>query len=105
MDIGNEDEYTLRRCGVDCTGLTPVGLVRTGGGLMDEKLVIGWIRHLFGSSEFQCLELLPLYLMQMIAKWFSEETIHVMQQNGKHNAISLRHIQAHLVTQRADDAL
>ena len=65
--------------------------MRTGD-LRDEVLAIGWIRQLFGTSEFESLELPPLYIMETIASWYSVEMIHVLQENEHHYAIPLTDI-------------
>lgn len=75
---------------IPCNVLQPQCIMRTGGGLQDEKLVIGWIRILFESSRFYSLPLPPLYLLQGIAKWYSTEMIHVLDEYDRnHYALRL----------------
>lgn len=85
----DDSNYSFSVSDIPCTSIDPDCIMRTGGGLCDEKLVIGWIRILFGSSEYKGLAHPPLYLMQMIAKWYSREMIHAFHFNGKHYAIPL----------------
>merc|ERR1712154_652953 len=53
IHILDETEFKLKKS----TIVTPwrgsdMSMTITGGGLLDEKLVIGWIRKLFGSATF-----------------------------------------------------
>lgn len=75
---------------IPCHGLAPKCIMRTGGGLRDEILVIGWVRMVFESSKFKSLLVPPLYLMQSITKWYSTEMIHALDQYDRdHYALRL----------------
>ena len=72
--------------------LSQYSIVRSGG-LKDEMLVIGWIKPTFGSAALGHLELPPKYIMQMVAKWYYEESIHfIASHGGNHFAIKLKHL-------------
>lgn len=79
---------------------------------LDEKsaelLVVGWIRKLFGTETFENKSLPPLYIMQMISKWVSNEMVHFLVEpklnpftlkrdsKGQHIAISVESITSSL---------
>ena len=71
-------------------------MVRTGGGLQDEMLVVGWTRHCFATCAFAELELPPLYIMQLIGQWYCQEELHWIRDavgvQREHFAIKLKHI-------------
>ena len=90
LDIRREKSYQLMECNILCGNLDPVTLLRTGHGVKDHLLVIGWIRQLFATSEFELFELPPLHIMQAIVPWYSMELIHVIEDQGGHYAISLQ---------------
>lgn len=88
----NDSNYSFWMSDISCAAIAPpyekidpTLIIRTGGGLRDEKLVIGWIRRLFASSQYKSLPLPPLYLMQMIAKWYSTEMIHALERSNYSN--------------------
>merc|ERR1712129_552080 len=58
-------------------------------GVRDDLLVIGWIRKLFTTSEFEQCELPPLHIIEAMVHWYSMELIHVIEDNGGHYAIPL----------------
>merc|ERR1712048_1134963 len=47
LDIRRQHRYQLMESNILCGNLEPVALLRTGHGVKDELLVIGWIRELF----------------------------------------------------------
>ena len=91
MDISNENHFTLLESNI-CppTSTAHYSLVRTGGGIYNEKLVIGWTKRLFQDIAFKELSLPPLYLLQMIAYWVSSEEIHHLPR-GMENESLLEH--------------
>merc|ERR1712228_560319 len=58
----------------------------------DELLVIGYIKELFQSKEFENIQLPPTYLMMMIAEKYSAEMIHWIHYDGSHRGIHLKDI-------------
>merc|ERR1712087_702925 len=92
MDIRDEGNYILRDCNITCGNLDPVALLRTGHGARDDLLVIGWIRELFATSDFDNFELPPLHIMQMMVPWYSMEMIHVIEDNGGHYVVALQDV-------------
>lgn len=63
------------------------------GGLKNEILVIGWIKSLFKSTQFQSMEQPPMYLMKLIGAWYSQEEIHwITKESGRHFIIKIKHI-------------
>ena len=71
-------------------------LVAIGGGLESEMLVVGWIKQLFEQKEFKHMRLPPLYILQWIAIWFSEEDLHCFDNWGQnyHFVIAVKDIVA-----------
>ena len=85
-------------------------MLRTGDGLMDERIVFQWIRELFKSPAFKQMHA-PRCIVQMISKCYYEETIHLLcgktydrireddqyhedmyhEADSKHFAIKLKH--------------
>lgn len=53
----------------------PHFLIKTGG-IKDELLVVGWIRFVFKLPETQYMQEPPMYLMTLIARWYSQEELH-----------------------------
>merc|ERR1712176_863087 len=72
--------------------MDPVSLLRTGHGARDNLLVIGWIRELFGTSDFEQFELPPLHVMEGIVPWYAMEIIHVIEDNGGHFSVALQDV-------------
>eukprot|EP01083_Nonionella_stella_P019754 54826_1 len=67
------------------------------GGWKDEILVIGYIKQLFMSTEFEDLRMPPIYLMKLISSWYVEEMIHLIEFNDgsmerEHVAIHVKNI-------------
>lgn len=98
LDIRDENNYILRKSSIQCPMSGSNKIIRSGGGIKDELLTIGWIKHLFNSSEFHHFQF-PLDIMQLIAMWFCQETIHWMEREdvadreaSNHFAINLKHI-------------
>ena len=61
------------------------------GGLKDEMLVCGWIRHQF--QAYQYIPEPPMYLMKLIAQWYNQEEIHCIEVYSKrHFTINIKHI-------------
>merc|ERR1712154_174279 len=78
LDIRDDNNYKLRKSGI----ISPLSgyqhIVRIGGGLRDEMLVIGWIRKMFKCAEFNDLSLPPTYIMQLISLWYNQEAVHFL---------------------------
>ena len=98
LDIRNEEEYKLNECAIRSPQRCVSNIVMTGG-IKDEYLVVGWIKELFKTLEFKQLALPPMYIMELIAKWYNEEEVHWVRMvygegyNGNsHFAIGLKHI-------------
>ena len=79
LDIRNKRNYVLRECSIKCPMNGHHPIIRSGGGLKDELLVIGWIKHLFNCSSFNDMALPPTYIMQLISMWHYQETIHWLE--------------------------
>ena len=62
LDISNCDEnsYKLKQCNVKCPNIGKNILIRSGGGIKDELLVIGWIKRLFKTKKFKDILLPPM---------------------------------------------
>eukprot|EP01084_Bolivina_argentea_P256778 432458_1 len=99
LDIRDKNNYILKECSIKCpmNGYHPI--IRSGGGLKDELLVIGWIKHLFNSSPFNDMTLISSDIMQLISMWYYQETIHWIEfeniddrQSNNHFGITLKHI-------------
>eukprot|EP01084_Bolivina_argentea_P083288 150816_1 len=71
----NDDGYKLRKSSISVPihGECSVAIM---GGIMDEMLVIGYVRTLFKTTKFKDIELPPCYIMQMIANWYQMEMLH-----------------------------
>ena len=101
LDIREEDKYKLIECNIKLPAVGAYQIARTGGGLQDEILVIGWIKQEFKKNDFNDLLLPPMYIMQMIALWYNQEMIHWVCGDGEqekyHYCIKLKHILSSLV--------
>eukprot|EP01083_Nonionella_stella_P172994 595342_1 len=75
LEIRNKDEYVLRKSNIVCPMAGKCHIAITGG-IKDEMLVIGYLKRLFNSSEFQTMQLPPFYIMKMIVTCFSVEMLH-----------------------------
>ncbi len=66
----------------------------------DELLINGWTKALFNASEFKQLQMPPFYIIQLIARWFSQESIYFIKRNwdnddrqeNNHFVMNLKHI-------------
>ena len=56
------------------------------GGLKDELLVFGWIKHLFKTKELKLVQEPPIYLKVLVGSFYSKEEIHWIGQNSKRHA-------------------
>ena len=103
MDISDEQHFKVRQSEIGVPDFEyserhfcrKDHILSIGGGMEDETLVVGWTRALFREKEFKHLVLPPLVLLQMIARWFSEEEIHYIHNSSRpmrHLAISLRRV-------------
>merc|ERR1719361_212104 len=92
MDIRKSKNFVLTETNILCGNLDPVSLLRTGHGVRDDLLVIGWTRELFATSDFEHLELPSLHILQSIVPWYSVEMIHVIEDKGGHYAIPLQDV-------------
>merc|ERR1712087_1040812 len=67
----------LKRSSIKCPTVGECFAARTGG--VDSKdgiLVCGFINECFKSKEFENIQLLPDYLINIIAQWYGSEMIH-----------------------------
>lgn len=97
LDIREDEEYKLKECDIKL----PIDkvkhrIVRSGGGIKDEILVVGWIKKQFKDNDLKELSLLPMYMMQLIALWYNQEMIHWFTDHkdaeNNHYCIRLKHI-------------
>lgn len=94
LDISNNnhEEYKLYESALEGPWNESHFLIKTGG-LKDEILVIGWIKSLFQSVQFQSMEPPPVYLMRSIAAWYSQEEIHwIGKYTARHFIINIKQI-------------
>ena len=56
-------------------------------GKKEEILAIGWIRREFNSNEL--MEILPFHLVELMARWFAVETLHVFSAKRNEDESSL----------------
>ena len=90
LDVSN---YKLRKCKIKVPLKRLHSLVRIGGGLQSELLVIGWIRNLFKKPEFCQLQLPPVYIMKWICSWAIQQDLHFISENSsEHFAIKMKDI-------------
>ena len=73
LDIRKDDEYKLKEYNIRVPLDGKYRIVRSGGGIQDGILVVGWIKQQFKCSEFENLSLPPMYMMQLIALWYQNE--------------------------------
>ena len=100
LDIRDDDAYILKKSKMrspipdrDSEGKREPHSIARSGGINGEMLVVGWIRAEFESAVLRHLDLPPKYIIQMIAKWHSEESIHFIgTRGGDHVAIKLKHL-------------
>ena len=100
LTMNDNDVYSLRKSNIVRPEHGSCHIAITGG-IMDEILVIGYIKQLFKTKEFVHIQLPPFYIMQMIAGWYGIEMLHWMTYNDgrkekKHFAISVKWIMASL---------
>ena len=96
-----DDSYKLNKCNIHCPKPgnihCPIHIVRSGHKLEQEMLVIGWIKSLFRSNDFKHLRVPPVYILQLIARWYNQEMLHWLERNcedteNEHYMISIKHI-------------
>ena len=58
--------------------------VLLGSTMRNELSVFGFVRETFATSEFEEMQKLPLYIIQMMSKWFSNEWVHLVTLNKGH---------------------
>eukprot|EP01084_Bolivina_argentea_P302323 521817_1 len=78
LDIRDDNNYVLRKCSIKCPMSGRHKIVRSGGGLKDQLLVTGYIK--------QSVKSLPaLDIINLIQRWYYEETIHWIQRQNRTN--------------------
>ena len=95
MKGSDDSKWKLKRSSIKCPAKGYCGAVRTGGiDSRDEILVIGFIKDCFKQKGFEHIQLPPLYIMKMIAQWYSAEMIHWLswRDNAEHYGIYLKNI-------------
>lgn len=93
LDIKDDDAYGLRKSKTRPPKLIWFYSIVRSGGLKDEMLVIGWIKAVFGSAALGHMKLPPEDITRMVAKWYSEESIHFFADvGGDHFAIKLKQL-------------
>ena len=75
LDIRDDNKYELIECDIKLPSPGSCFIVALGG-LMDEYLVIGWIKELFGTDNFKDVSFPPIEIAQMIRYWYNQEEIH-----------------------------
>ena len=93
LDI-TTDDYKLRECNMKmprAQSWPRPEILLLGGEIEHELLVIGWIKKLFETKEFENLTLPPMYILKMIGLWYNQEELHWMHYE-KHNEESDHHI-------------
>ena len=92
VDMKNDNEWEVKRSKICCPLAGECIVSRTGGDdSKDEILVIGFIRQCFESTEFDHLQLPPVYLMMIIVNKYSAEMVHWFQ-GTEHRGIYLKDI-------------
>ena len=100
LDMRDEEEFKVRECAIKTPEFPCYGMdvCRVGGSVKNELLINGWIKELFKDMKFNDLSLPPMYIIQLIEKWYDQEEIHLVK-NGEsfqvpkdHYCIKLRHI-------------
>ena len=71
-----QNDYKLYTSHIRIPWFAPNHLMTIAGGLKDNILVVGWIKSIFQTAEFQHISLPPMYLMELINKWYSNEELH-----------------------------
>ena len=93
MDITDDMDYKLSESSIKCPFKHRiVNMWRSGGGIQDEILVCGWIRTLFKKPKFKDVQLIPIYIMQLISNWYSIELIHFVSCINTHYAVNVKRI-------------
>eukprot|EP01084_Bolivina_argentea_P227559 384319_1 len=86
LNISNDSQYILTKSKVTCPEKGLCNIIRTGGGIKDKMLVIGWIK-----CQLASVLSVPTSIMHLIVKFYSEEIIHWINRK-KHVAVNLSHI-------------
>ena len=89
LDLHNSDkhEFVLKKCNnLHAPKPGKHHVIRTGGGIMDEMLVFGYIKQIYCLSQ-----VLPKALIKEIFHWYNTETLHWIQEghDSDHFAISV----------------
>eukprot|EP01083_Nonionella_stella_P104338 298886_1 len=90
LDV-RQQTFTVRTSQIKSPKHTRHHLVRSGGGIYDEILVVGYIKTLFGLLEFAHLQLPPIHITILVSKFYVMETLHWIDDED-HFAISIKDI-------------
>ena len=98
-DFDKPQDFVMQKSVICLPNEESVNVAITGG-YKDEILVTGYVKLLFKMTEFKELRLPPVYIMQIIERYFDVETLHWidddMDENTKHFAICVKHILTNL---------
>eukprot|EP01084_Bolivina_argentea_P256777 432457_1 len=75
LDIRDKNNFVFKQCSIKCPMNSNHPVIRSGGGLKDELLVTGWIKHLFNSTSFNNTTLPSSDILQLILMFYYQETI------------------------------
>eukprot|EP01084_Bolivina_argentea_P205652 351285_1 len=94
LDIKDDNAFKLKKSTMRCPQPGECHGVRTGGiNSKSDILVIGFIKKCFKENELKNIQLPPLYIMKLIANWYSMEMIHWISKGGnEHYCIKLKDI-------------
>ena len=82
----DKDQYTLKLSDITCPVRGPC-IIEITGGIKDEMLVLGYIKYLFTLQKFVNIQMPPIYIIQIIAKWYSVEMLHWMLVSNKSDSL------------------
>lgn len=58
----------------------------------NEIITFGFVKRAYKEPQFQELQMLPRYLIQMISKWFCNEKVTLVERNGDFERIDVDEI-------------
>eukprot|EP01084_Bolivina_argentea_P204583 349407_1 len=80
LDIIDANDCKLRESSICCP--KPGGiLIRMQNKLLDESTVIGYVKKLFKTKEFNNLQLPPACILELISEYYNQEMIHWIDTN------------------------
>ena len=73
-------EQRVRESAVKCPVRSKYKAVLIGNKKQDKLAVFGFINRTFKEPAFKDIQVMPLYLIEMAAKWYSNEQVYLLEE-------------------------